>query len=443
MQQQHEQELINAEIEKIKNANIAKDGLRIYFEPDEEVKFNNLKKAIRDKLNTIDLNGIYIDVGFLNYDMTVRYQTYAINSEKGRKIINRILRGGDFENDFPDSQDFEIEVSGMNKDFSQATVSTNQICEITIFNQRNRGREIKNKIYADNGGSFYPYKINEKFLNNPELIKKLERYQIFTNLKNKAFNENCLVYAMRQTKLFSEAILINMRTVCYTRYIDKKSLQNFGKIYNIKFYVVKYFSDENKFKDITKGKKFFGSDKDDALKIKLALIDGHYILNEDVEGVSTFYLKNYDDIENTCLDMKPADKFKIARKSNGKYVHHKTKYNEIKSYEFVRFMTSDQKPWSFDELNQLKINTYDLNDSSDEDFSDIEAAYDLDDSSDEDEFYEYLNNLDDYDYFKYLSIPDKNNDNYKENYLNKILSPSSDEDDDLNDSSENFESENY
>ena len=443
LQQQHEQELINAEIEKIKNANIAKDGLRIYFEPDEEVKFNNLKKAIRDKLNTIDLNGIYIDVGFLNYDMTVRYQTYAINSEKGRKIINRILRGGDFENDFPDSQDFEIEVSGMNKDFSQATVSTNQICEITIFNQRNRGREIKNKIYADNGGSFYPYKINEKFLNNPELIKKLERYQIFTNLKNKAFNENCLVYAMRQTKLFSEAILINMRTVCYTRYIDKKSLQNFGKIYNIKFYVVKYFSDENKFKDITKGKKFFGSDKDDALKIKLALIDGHYILNEDVEGVSTFYLKNYDDIENTCLDMKPADKFKIARKSNGKYVHHKTKYNEIKSYEFVRFMTSDQKPWSFDELNQLKINTYDLNDSSDEDFSDIEAAYDLDDSSDEDEFYEYLNNLDDYDYFKYLSIPDKNNDNYKENYLNKILSPSSDEDDDLNDSSENFESENY
>ena len=282
LRQQHEQDLTNAEIEKIKNADIAKDGLKITFESGEEVKFSNLKKAIRDKLNSIDLNGIYMNVGFLTYNNIVEYQTYSLNSEKGRKNINRILRGEDFENDNYIS-DFEIEFSGMNKDFSKSTVSTNQIVEITIFNQRNRGREIKNKIYADNGGSFYPYKINEKFLNNPELIKKLERYQIFTNLNNKAFNENCLVYAMRQTKLFSEAILINMRTVCYTRYIDKKSLQKFGEIYNIKFYVVKYFSDENKFKDITKGKKFFGSDKDDALKIKLALIDGHYILNEDVE----------------------------------------------------------------------------------------------------------------------------------------------------------------
>ena len=452
LQQQHEQELINAEIEKIKNANIAKDGLRIYFELGEEVKFNNLKKAIRDKLNTIDLNGIYIDVGFLNYDMTVRYQTYAINSEKGRKIINRILRGGDFENDFPDSQDFEIEVSGMNKDFSQATVSTNQIIEITIFNQRNRGREIKNKIYADNGGSFYPYKINEKFLNNPELIKKLERYQIFTNLKNKAFNENCLVYAMRQTKLFSEAILINMRTVCYTRYIDKKSLQNFGKIYNIKFYVVKYFSDENKFKDITKGKKFFGSDKDDALKIKLALIDGHYILNEDVKGVSTYYIKNYDDIEDKCKDMKPADKFKIARISNGKYIQHNTRYSEIKSYDFVKFMTSDKKPWSFDELNQLKINLYDLNSYSDDEENDLYNSSDEDilseeDFSDEDDYIDYLNSLDFKGFAKYIEKSAAKDKYYQEKNLNKNLSLCSDEEDeedDLNyfsyssDSSEDF-----
>ena len=206
----------------------------------------------------------------------------------------------------------------MNKDFSQATVSTNQIIEITIVNQKNIGREIKNKIYADNGGSFYKYKINEKFKQNPELVKKLERYQIFEDLNNDAFNENCLVYAMRQTNLFSEAILNNMRTTCLSRNISKKQLQEFGQMYNIKFNVIKYRPETNKFEDITHGKKgskgtkgtkgsslrgFFGSDKNDALKIKLALIDGHYILNEDVEGVSTFYLKNYDDIENTCLDM--------------------------------------------------------------------------------------------------------------------------------------------
>ena len=381
LEQMHQDEILNNEIQKIKNANIAKDGLKIYFKDNSEVNFNNLKKAIRDKLNSINLDGLYIQVGFLTYDNIVRYQTFSINSEKGIKIIDRILRGEDFENDFGDDEDSLIEVSGMNKDFSQATVSTNQIIEITIINQKNIGREIKNKIYADNGGSFYIYKINEKFKNNVALVKKLERYQIFEDLNNEAFNENCLVYAMRQTNLFSEAILNNMRTTCFNRYISKKQLQEFGEMYNIKFNVVKYRPETNKFEDITHGKnKFFGSVKDDALKIKLALVNGHYILNEDVEGVSTFYLKNYDDIENNCKDMEQDEKFKITKKSNGKYKKDKSMYHEIKSYNFVKFMTSDNKTWSFDDLCHLRNNLYefntdeikDLNNFTDKDFKAFE-----------------------------------------------------------------------
>lgn len=379
---QKQNEILDKEIQKIKNANIAKDGLNIRFKDSSEVNFNNLKKAIRDKLNSIDLDDIYIQVSFLTEDNIVRIQTFSINSEQGRKIIDRILRGDDFENDFGDNEDFEIEVSGMNKDFSQATVSTNQIIEITIINKRNIGREIKNKIYADNGGSFYIYKINEKFKNNVALVKKLERYQIFEDLNNEAFNENCLVYAMRQTNLFSEAILNNMRTTNFTRYISKKQLQEFGDMYNIKFNVVKYRPETNKFEDITQGKnKFFGSDKDDAFKIKLALIDNHYILNEDVEGVSTFYLKNYDVIEATCQDMEPAHKFKITKISNGKYKQDKSKYHEMKSYDFVKFMTSDNKKWVFDDLCHLRNNLYefnlneikDLNNFTDKDFKAFEA----------------------------------------------------------------------
>ena len=435
LEEQHQQEILNNEIEKIKNADIAKDGLKIKFEDNAEVDFNNLKKVIRDKLNSIDLNGLYITIGYSTRWDIVEFQTFGLNSERGRKNIDTILRGGDFKNDNYIDEDFKIEVSGMNKDFSGATVLTNQITEITFFNQRNKGREIKNVIYADNGGSFYPYKINEKFKSNHALIKKLKRYQIFTNLKRSAFKENCLVYAMRQTNLFSEAILNNMRSISYSRYIDKKNLSKFGKIYNIKFYVVKYFPDEDKFKDITKGKKFFGSDKEDALKIKLALIDGHYILNEPVEGVSTFYLKNYDDIEKTCKDMNPADKFKIAVK-NKNYVQNKAKYHEVKSYEFVKFMTSDKKPWSFDELNQLKNNLYDFSDSSYDLNYLNEDDYDLNDSSDEDEFYDYLNHLSNEDYYKYLinsSNKDNLNDSYDEVYeeLNEYINEinySSDED---------------
>lgn len=393
LEAEQENEKINSEIEKIKNADIEKDGLKIYFdEGNPEIKFNRLKKAIRDKLNSINLDGLYIQVSFLTADDIERTETYSINSERGIKIIDRILRGEDFEDDNY-IEDFEIEVSGMNKDFSQATVSTKQITNISIVNKRNIGKQIKNKIYADNGGSFYIYKINDKFKNNIALVKKLERYQIFTDLNNKAFDENCLVYAMRQTNLFSEAILNNMRTTCFTRYISKKQLQEFGQMYNIKFNVVKYFPDENKFKDITKGKKgtkgsslrgFFGSVKDDALKIKLALINKHYILNEDVKGVSTFYLKNYDDIEDKCKDMKQEDKFKITKINNGKYKHVSTRYSEIKSYNFVKFMTSDNKTWSFDDLCHLKNNLYefntneirDLNNFCDKDFKKIEPIKD-------------------------------------------------------------------
>ena len=380
LEQQHQDEILNNVIQKIKNANIEKDGLKITFEQGEEVNFNSLKKVLRDKLNSINLDDLYMNVGFLTYDNIVRYQSYPLMNETAIKIIDRILRGEDFENGYA-NEDFEIEVSGMNKDFSQATVSTNQIVEITIVSKRNIGREIKNKIYADNGGSFYIYKINDKFKENHELVKKLERYQIFEDLNNEAFNENCLVYAMRQTNLFSEAILNNMRTTCFTRYISKKHLQEFGELYNIKFNVVKYRPETNKFEDITQGKnKFFGSVKNDALKIKLALINGHYILNEDVEGVSTFYLKNYDDIENNCKDMEQDEKFKITKKSNGKYKKDKSMYHEIKSYNFVKFMTSDNKFWTFDDLCHLRNNLYefntseikDLNNFTDKDFKAFE-----------------------------------------------------------------------
>ena len=407
LEQQKQQEILNNEIEKIKNANIAKDGLKIYFNKSKEVNFNNLKKVIRDKLNSINLNDIYLEINYLTYFnnyIIEKTKGYSLNQEEGRKTISKILRGEDFEDDDPDD-DFEIEVSDMNE-FSWGTISINQITSIAIYNIRNKGKEIKNKIYADNGGSFYPYKINEKFKNNVPLVKKLERYQIFTNLKNKAFNENCLVYALRQSNLFSEAILNSISSKCLTRYISKKQLQEFGQIYNIKFNVVKYIPEANKWDDITGGKnKFFGSDKDDALKIRLALIDGHYILNEYVEGVSTFYLKNYDDIEDKCKDKEPADKFKITAK-NKKYVQNKSKYHEVKSYEFVRFMTSDQKPWSFDEINQLN----DL-------FDDEDDLKDSCDFSDEDDYYDYLNNLDIKDYCKYL-----NKKSAKDNYdLNKAL----------------------
>lgn len=376
------QELLNENIEKIRNADIAKDGLSIYFN-NSDCKFKNLKNVIREKLNSINLEGLYLQISFRTLDGQIRFQTYSLMNETATQIINVLLNGKSLEYDFEVEEPNEIiEVSGINKEYTQTEISIKQITSIRIINPNNANKECKNKIYADNGGSFYIYKINEKFRSNIELVKKLERYQIFTSLDNKAFNENCLIYAMRQTNLFSESILNNMRTTCYTRYVSKKQLEQFGNMYNIKFNVIKYIQEKNKWDDITHGKnKYFGSDKQDAKIINLALINKHYVLNENVEGVSTFYINHYDDIENKCKDKKPEDRFKISALYNKKYKHNKTKYYEIKSYDLIQFMTSDRNTWSFDDLCHLKNNLYefntneikDLNNYCDKDFKLVET----------------------------------------------------------------------
>ena len=377
------QELLNENIEKIRSADIAKDGLCIYFN-NSDCKFKNLKNVIREKLNSIDLNGLYLQVSFRTTDNQIRFQTYSLMNETATQIINVLLNGKNVEYDFEVEEPKEIiEVSGINKEYTQTEISIKQITSIRIINPNNANKECKNKIYADNGGSFYIYKINEKFMSNTELVKKLERYQIFTSLNNKAFDENCLVYAIRQTNLFSESILNNMRTTCYTRYVSKKQLEKFGESYNIKFNVIKYIQEKNKWDDITHGKnKYFGSDKEDAKKINLALINKHYILNENVEGVSTFYINHYDDIENKCKDKQAIERFKISALDNKKYKHNKTKYHEIKSYDLIKFMTSDHITWSFDDLCHLKNNLYefntneikDLNNFCDKDFKVVEKS---------------------------------------------------------------------
>ena len=356
------QELLNEYIKKIKSADIEKDGLCIYFN-NSDCKFKYLKSIIRDKLNSTSLDGLYLQVSFKTYDGQDRYQTYSLMNETAKQIINALLSGEDLEYEFDvDEPSNLIEVSGMNKDEILTNISINQITAIRIINKNNANKECKNKIYTDNGGSFYMYKINEKFISNVDLVKKLERYQIFTSLDNKAFDENCLVYAMRQTGLFSESILNNMRTTCYTRYISKKQLIQFGKLYNIKFKVIKYVPDQNKWDDITHGQNtYFGSDKDDAIKINLALIEKHYILNEYVQGVSAYYIKNYDNIEDKCKNKPSNERFKINKIIKRSYLYDKSNYHEIKSYDLVNFMTSDHISWTFDDLCHLKSNLYEFN----------------------------------------------------------------------------------
>ena len=74
---------------------------------------------------------------------------------------------------------------------------------------------------------------------------------------------------------------------------------------------------KKQFDDITKGKKITGSNKNDAVKIDLALIDNHYILNEEVEGINKYALEHFTEIKNAYPN-KPDDWILKVCKKKGK-----------------------------------------------------------------------------------------------------------------------------
>ena len=101
--------------------------------------------------------------------------------------------------------------------------------------------------------------------------------------------------------------------------MNHKELNELGEHFNIAFKVAKYDKSNNQFKDITGGKKVIGSTKPDAIKINLALISKHYILNEEVQGVNKYALEHYNEIKQ--LNPKKLDEWilRVIKKSGNNF----------------------------------------------------------------------------------------------------------------------------
>ena len=122
-------------------------------------------------------------------------------------------------------------------------------------------------------------------------------------------------------------------------------------MYNIKFNVVKYRPDENKFQDITQGKKgtkgsslrgLFGSVKDDALKIKFICTFNTNINNVDKAILRKGRLK-------VRYEFKPLSKDKANKigKSLGVHVDKDTTLAELYNQSKVNFSEENQTKLGF------------------------------------------------------------------------------------------------
>ena len=69
--------------------------------------------------------------------------------------------------------------------------------------------------------------------------------------------------------------------------------------------------------DISHDRKLIGSQKPNHI-INLVLLDKHYFLNENVEGINKYYLDHYDEINEACKNKSNEWKMKVYTMKNRK-----------------------------------------------------------------------------------------------------------------------------
>ena len=359
-------------VEIIENENVEEKSINIWFKRGSKSLFKDLKQTIIKKLNDIKtIEGVFFQV-FYRVEGQTRATTYSLNNNIGFEKVMNLLNANTFElmNNYIEGQNVEIECSDTNKD-NINRLTLDMITGIRITHKKNLFKKLGTNsisIYCDNGGSFYIYKINETFKNCNVLLSKLLRYQVSNDLTNDMFNVNCITYALKMSGKFDESIINNIKVNSYSRYVSHKDLQLLGEKYNIAFKVIKHRKDKNDWEDITRGKKVIGSNKNDAVKIDLALIEKHYILNEEVEGINAYALEHYQEIKNAYPNKPDEWILKVCRK-RGNYYETNEKQAHIRSYELLEIVSSDKVKFSFEELQYLPTALYDISNSDIKDIS--------------------------------------------------------------------------
>ena len=306
-------------------------GIHIKFGKNSKVKFSNLKQHIIAFLNGIkDFNR-----WFFKYSIWIngklQWFTIPLNNE-GIVNVRNILNGEMFEHQVGEEfnngiDDRQITTSGTAlEQFGVQSFNVNMINDICITPQAFGKKQPQNTIYCDLGGAFYDRKLTEDC---PEEVEYLaERYQIFKdillpdtklgkNLPRVEMELNCLVYALLKSNQFSREVLDSIKSICYTRIVSRKAVNELGIKYKIRFTITKWEKDNNRWGH----PQVIGCKEGYQYDIKLGLIRKHYFLDEEIKGVTSYYLRNAKIINNYCLDHKKSiiEWGKKVYRKNGKY----------------------------------------------------------------------------------------------------------------------------
>lgn len=336
-----------------KNDEYKKNGINVQFGNETGIKFGNIKEYILKFLDSLqDVENWYFKFAVERED-GINWTTLPLNSEN-IVIVNKLLNNESIEEYFNPAEKGEqhiIETSDANVVYFNNFVNNNQLSHIIISSRLNpENSEIK--VYADNSGAFYDSKLKDEFKSLEDITS---RYQIFNILvkdgvAREEFNYNCLTYAFMKSGIFFHDTLKSIMTKCFTRIISRKVLDQICKQYGIKCFVYK-FQDDQWDSIVRKSKKRFLGDKYGTNEIQLGLIRKHYFLKEDIKGISTYYLKHFDEINKYCIENEKSLTW-------GRKVYRKTDDGEYKINAAKAHMDSTTFINLLEELNMTEKLTF-------------------------------------------------------------------------------------
>ena len=231
--------------------------------------------------------------------------------------------GSDFADEYKNSEKLTWEQTRDKLDSLEIDISYKSLMFKLFIDYFNQQLEYYNHI-----------KIKKEFENNQVLLDKLKRYQISSN-DDLIYENNSVIHALKQTNLFDDETIDKMKMICSDLHPSINNLNELGNQFNIFFKIVKFKPGNNRWDDITQGKRYIGNPS--GKLIELSLIDEHYILNERVEGIASYALKNYKEIDEVLKEKDDAYKLKIIKQSNGRF-YTDSKQSHIKSYELIRLV---------------------------------------------------------------------------------------------------------
>lgn len=274
-------------------------GLPLVREFNKSGKDTNIKNLSPNKLKNI-LRNLDIKQKII---LQANNTYYTLRTDKINEMIDNIDK---FWVD-------EIQEEGSD---AQVIQKVKQLNEITLSRPKWLGKDL-------NEGAFFPY------YNKTEI--DLTDFQIFKNKQESSYNENCFVFAIRQSKILTEEEMSMLKSMCIGLYIATNKITKICEKFNL-YIRVKHLGHHTT--------KNYG--KSSGREIIIGLIDKHYFIIKQIP-YTLYSIKNYDEIINKekwneIYKDKFVGKCKYYEKDNKRFTNswEAIKYMHLQADEYLR-----------------------------------------------------------------------------------------------------------